>query len=85
MNPKFYEMKPTTSKALPCAVFGHNYVKSKTNPNQTAELTCSHCNTVVTTDTSGNFEELSISNKHIQATLRQLFHLKVQTLKPKFS
>ena len=78
-------MKSTTSKALPCAVFGHNYVKSKTNSDQTAELTCSHCNTVVKTDASGNFEDLSVSNKHIQTTLRQLFHLKLQISKPKFS
>jgi hypothetical protein len=78
-------MKPTTSKALPCAVFGHNYVKSKTNSDHTAELTCTHCNAVVKTDASGNFEELSISNKHIQTTLRRLFHLKLQVSKPKFS
>ncbi|MHA7841943.1 MAG: hypothetical protein ACX93I_01400 [Winogradskyella sp.] len=78
-------MKPTTSKALPCAVFGHNYVKSKTNSDRTAELTCTHCNAVVKTDASGNFEELSISNKHIQTTLRRLFHLKLQVSKPKFS
>lgn len=78
-------MKPTSSKALPCAVFGHNYVKSKTNPDQTLELVCSHCNTVVKTDTNGNFEALSMSNRHVQTTLRRLFHLKLQTSKPKFS
>lgn len=78
-------MKPTTSKALPCAVFGHNYVKSKTYSDLTSELTCSHCNTVVKTDTSGNFEESNATNKHIQTTLRQLFHLKLQTAKLKFS
>ncbi|WP_299115605.1 hypothetical protein [uncultured Winogradskyella sp.] len=77
-------MKPTSNKALPCAVFGHNYVKSKTYTDQTAELTCSHCNTVVKTDTHGNFEELSITNKDIQSTLRRLFHLKLQISKPNF-
>lgn len=77
-------MKPTRSKTLPCAVFGHNYVKTKTNSDHTLELVCSHCNTVVKTDTNGNFEELSVSNKHIQTTLRQLFHLKLQISKPNF-
>lgn len=78
-------MKPTSNKALPCAVFGHNYVKSKTHTDHTAELTCSHCGTVVNTDKSGNFEDLSVSNKDIQSTLRQLFHLNLQMSKPKFS
>ena len=78
-------MKPTSNKALPCAVFGHNYVKTKTNYDQTTELTCSHCGTTVTTDKHGNFDELSISNKHIQSTLRQLFHLNRQISKPNFS
>lgn len=68
-------MKPTAQKALPCSVFGHNYTKSKTNSDNTAELTCTHCNITVQTDVKGNFEISSISNKHIQSTLRQLFHL----------
>ena len=71
-------MKPTSNKALPCAVFGHNYVKSKTNSDQTLELKCSNCGAVVNTDMNGNFDELSVSNKHIQSTLRQLFHLNLQ-------
>ncbi|MCT4628308.1 hypothetical protein [Winogradskyella sp.] len=78
-------MKPTINKTLPCAVFGHNYVKSKTNDDHSSELTCSHCNAIVKTDANGNFDELSISNKHIQSTLRQLFHLNLQISKPKFS
>ena len=78
-------MKPTSNKALPCAVFGHNYAKTRANSDQTTELTCSHCGTKVTTDKYGNFDELSISNKHIQSTLRQLFHLNLQISKPKLS
>ncbi len=78
-------MKPTTHKALPCSIFGHNYMKSKTNNDFTAELTCSHCNIVVHTDTKGNFEESSISNKHIQSALRQLFHLNLSVSKPSFT
>ncbi|WP_422106450.1 hypothetical protein [Winogradskyella sp.] len=78
-------MKPTSNKALPCAVFGHNFVKSKTNSDQTAELTCSICGTKVNTDEHGNFDEMSVSNKDIQSTLRQLFHLNLQISKPKFS
>ena len=78
-------MKPTSNKALPCAVFGHNYVKSKTNSDQTAELVCGHCGNITTTDKAGNFDDLSFSNKDIQSTLRQLFHLNLQISKPKFS
>jgi hypothetical protein len=68
-------MKPATQKALPCSVFGHNYIKSKTNSDNTAELTCTHCNISVQTDVKGDFEISSISNRHIQSALRQLFHL----------
>ncbi|MCB0399720.1 MAG: hypothetical protein KDD26_08900 [Winogradskyella sp.] len=78
-------MKPTSNKALPCAVFGHNFVKTRTLQDHTAELTCTHCNIAVRTDISGNFEEISISNKNIQTALRKLFHLRLQTAKPKFS
>lgn len=78
-------MKPTIRKTLPCSVFGHNYEKSKTNADYTSELTCSHCNTVVQTDTKGNFEEYSISNKDIHATLQRLYQLKIRSYKPKFS
>lgn len=78
-------MKPTSNKALPCAVFGHNYVKSKTNSDQTTELTCCHCHIVVNTDASGNFEEAEMSNKNIQSALRKLFHLKLRLSKPNYS
>ena len=78
-------MKPTIHKVLPCSVFGHNYMKSKTNTDDTSELTCSHCNIVVNTDASGNFEEYSISNKNIHETLRRLYHLKLRSYKPTFS
>ena len=67
-------MKPTQNTNLSCAVFGHNYVKSKTNSNRTSELTCCQCKTVVTTDLRGNFEASTISNKRIQPTLiKQVF------------
>jgi hypothetical protein len=78
-------MKPTNNKALPCAVFGHNYKKSKTNSDSTAELTCSHCNAIVHTDVKGNFEASSISNKNIQSALRQLFHLNLSISGPSLS
>ncbi|WP_339753744.1 hypothetical protein [uncultured Winogradskyella sp.] len=78
-------MKPTINNALPCAVFGHNYIKSKTNSDCTTKLTCSHCNVVVHTDSKGNFEESCIANKNIQSALRQLFHLNLSISKPSFS
>lgn len=77
-------MKPISNNALPCAVFGHNYVRSKTNSDQTAELTCSHCNHTSTTDTEGNFIEETLTNKHMQTTLRKLYHLKLRVHKPSF-
>ncbi len=77
-------MNPTTNKALPCAVFGHNYVKSKTNMDNTLELTCCNCNAVVMTDSKGNFEQSSISNTHIQSVLRQLFLLKQRNFNPNY-
>ncbi|MFC0603584.1 hypothetical protein [Winogradskyella pulchriflava] len=73
-------MKPTFNNALPCAVFGHNFVKSKTNSDHTVELTCCHCNHVATTDAQGNFREETLTNKHMQTTLRKLYHLKLRAL-----
>ncbi|MEM9679297.1 MAG: hypothetical protein AAF901_03155 [Bacteroidota bacterium] len=69
-------MKTTTNKALSCAVFGHNFFKSKTFDDGTTELTCSHCQTKITTDKNGNFEESSIGNVNMQTAIRQLFLLK---------
>jgi hypothetical protein len=77
-------MKPKTHQTLPCYIFGHNYTKSKTNLDQTSELTCSHCKIVVHTDAKGNFDEYDISNKNIQATLQRLYHLKIRSYKPTF-
>ncbi|WP_339623626.1 hypothetical protein [uncultured Winogradskyella sp.] len=78
-------MKPTQNNSLPCAVFGHNYIKSKTNSNHTSELTCCNCNTVVTTDLRGNFEASTISNKRIQSTLIKLFRLNLNFSKLNFN
>ncbi len=75
-------MKPTNNKALSCSVFGHNYVKSKTNSDETIELQCSQCHIITTTDKYGNFIESTISNKNIQSALRKLFHLNYQISKP---
>jgi hypothetical protein len=71
-------MKPTIQNALPCAVFGHNYKMAKRNSNHTTELICTNCNAIVHTDVKGNFETSSISNKDIQSSLRQLFHLNLR-------
>ncbi len=69
-------MKSTINPKLSCAVFGHNFIKSKTKKDNTSELLCKHCNVVITTDSHGNFEESAIPNKTIQSTIRQLFSLK---------
>lgn len=68
-------MKPTSTRTLPCAVFGHNYVRSKTNIDHTIELTCSHCDTVVITDRHGNFENNTVTNSQITDTLQELYRL----------
>lgn len=68
-------MKPTSTEILPCAIFGHNYVKSKTNMDHTIEMTCSHCDTVVVTDHHGNFENNTVSNRQITDTLQELYRL----------
>ena len=78
-------MKPTLNKALPCAVVGHNYTKSKTNSDHTYQLTCNHCGIITNSDQIVNFEESSISNKDILSTLKQLFHLKLQLSKSKLT
>ncbi|RCW93724.1 hypothetical protein [Winogradskyella arenosi] len=74
-------MKPTNKKPLPCAVFGHNYMRSKTNSDQTVELTCTHCNTIVVTDSFGNFENNTLKNPEIADTLRELYQLTRQLSK----
>ena len=69
-------MKPTTTnKTLPCAVFGHNYIRSKTNIDHTIELTCIHCEMVVVTDRNGDFETNTVSNIQIKDTLQELYRL----------
>jgi len=68
-------MKPNPTTTLPCAVFGHNYVRSKTNIDHTIEMTCSHCDTVVITDRHGNFENITVSNSQITDTLQELYRL----------
>lgn len=68
-------MKPTASKFLPCAIFGHNYVKSKTNFDHTSELTCVHCDLVVVTDHNGNFETNTVVNTEIKEALQRLYRL----------
>ena len=78
-------MKPTQNMTLPCAVFGHNYIKSKTNSNRISELTCCNCKTIVTTDLRGNFEASTISNKRIQSILIKLFRLNLNLTKVTFS
>ena len=68
-------MKPATSKLLPCAIFGHNYIRSKTNRDHTVELTCTHCDMVVVTDHKGDFETITVSNNQIKDTLQELYRL----------
>ena len=68
-------MKPTSNKTFPCAVFGHNYRVTKENMDRTQELTCCHCNTVVTTDENGNFDTFTTSNSQIKEALQELYRL----------
>jgi hypothetical protein len=70
---------------LPCAVFGHNYERSKTNIDQTSELTCLHCDAVVVTDAYGNFANHTVSNTQITDTLQELYRLTRRIPKAKVS
>lgn len=68
-------MNLTNKKTLPCAVFGHNYKRTKTNIDHTVELTCSHCDTIIVTDRNGNFDSITVSNTQIKETLQELYRL----------
>jgi len=76
-------MKPKPTETLPCSVFGHNYVRSKTNLDHSIEMTCSHCDVVVVTDIHGNFENHTFSNTQIKDTLQELYRLTKRITKTK--
>ncbi|WP_411894086.1 hypothetical protein [Winogradskyella sp. A2] len=78
-------MKSYPNTTLPCAVFGHNYIKTKSNKDHTLELSCNHCGIVVNTDAKGNFENISSPKLHIKTVIRELYLLKLQTVKAKLS
>ena len=78
-------MRPTSNKTLPCAIFGHNYKRSKTNIDHTIELTCTHCDMVVVTDLNGNFDTNTVSNSQIKDTLQELYRLTLRFSKTKAS
>ncbi len=78
-------MKPNKTKSLPCAIFGHNYIRSRTNIDHTLELSCIHCDTVVVTDRKGNFETHTVSNIQIKTALQELYRLKLLLYKAKAS
>ena len=78
-------MKPTTNNILPCAIFGHNYLRTKTNMDHTVELTCVHCDMVVVTDHNGDFDANTVSNSQIKDTLQKLYRLTHRFQKAKAS
>ena len=78
-------MQPTSNKTLPCAIFGHNYIRTQTNIDHTIELTCVHCDMVVDSDYHGNFETNTVSNSQIKDTLQELYRLKLRFSKLKVS
>lgn len=78
-------MTPTKNKTLPCAIFGHNYKRTKTNRDHTIELTCMHCDVAVTTDLNGNFDTNTVSNSLIKETFQDLYRLTHRLQKVKVS
>jgi len=78
-------MISNSNKSLPCAIFGHNYTRSKTNLDRTIEMTCVHCDLVVITDQKGNFDSHAVSNTQIKDTLQELYRLKRHFPKAKVS
>lgn len=71
-------MKPAARNTLPCTVFGHNYVISGLEQNNPVSLACKGCGQTLSTDNNGDFIENDISNRAIQTTLKQLFHLRLK-------
>lgn len=78
-------MEPTSKKTLPCAIFGHNYIRTKTYMDHSVELTCSHCDMVVNTDRHGNFDSITVSNSQIKDALHDLYRLTRRFTKVKAS
>ena len=64
-------MSPNLTSTLSCAVFGHNFVHSKSK----SEFICTNCKTKANPDQNGDFEELPLLNKEVNQTIRQLFLL----------
>ncbi len=65
-------MQSTSNSDLSCAVFGHNLIRSKDDPNQ---LTCKTCQYVMHLDDGGNFKNFPVHNRHLRSALQQLFLL----------
>ncbi len=78
-------MKPPKNKTLPCAIFGHNYIRTKTNIDHSSELTCVHCDMVAVTDHDGNFDANTVSNSQLKDTLQKLYRLTHRIQKAKVS
>lgn len=78
-------MNPKTNTTLPCAIFGHNYERSKTYLDHSVELTCTHCDAVVVTDSKGNFENYTVTNTQLKDTLQELYRLTKRVAKPKIT
>ncbi|WP_353779148.1 hypothetical protein [Winogradskyella sp. 3972H.M.0a.05] len=64
-------MTPNLTSTLSCAVFGHNFERSKSK----SEFICTACKIKVDIDQNGDFEELPSQNKEVHQTIRQLFLL----------
>jgi len=73
------------NKVLPCAVFGHNYIITKTFIDHTSKLSCQNCGAVIKTDPKGNFKETVLPSKDVQRILYKLYSVKQRFYRPKAS
>ncbi|MFP4844431.1 hypothetical protein [Winogradskyella sp. PE311] len=64
------------NKVIPCAVFGHNYIKIKTYVDYTSKLCCQNCGTIIKTDQKGNFKETVLPSKDVQRLIYKLYSIK---------
>jgi hypothetical protein len=74
-----------SKRTLPCAIYGHNYMKTKTNLDHSVELTCTQCDIEVLTDPEGNFDTNTVTNSQIKDTLEELYRLSRRVINAKAS
>ena len=61
-----------------CSTFGHDYLITRKVTDHIKEYRCSHCGKEVTTNFSGNLEELTSKTKQVNTSLALFFEKKMK-------